>query len=358
MAFDGGGSSTEVVRRLGDTDAEIVNKPSDGFERPVGNGLFVYSTDPVGPPVRIVARPGIVRALPSSQVALRFAAVDAANHVSGSTGNLVAAVDPPSLGTISRGNFVAQHPGHGRIVVRDGALHGEVPVEVWAAPDRVTILPRIANVERGGSIDLDASAIDARGYALATPESLAWSTTSGRVDSRGRFVAGQSNANVSVQIAGVKATMPVTVGSHTVDIGFAQRAHFSSIPHGGGGSLTRGSCSTCLTLEYAFGPGERAAYAMANAPLPPGVIGVAFDVLDDGSGGRVRIMVRNSINETSLMDATPLSTPGWRHVVVRFPPDSLAPTQLTAIYVLPQKGLQLSNGRIVLQNVRAIVAGQ
>ncbi|HEY1429062.1 MAG TPA: phosphodiester glycosidase family protein [Candidatus Tumulicola sp.] len=358
MAFDGGGSSTEAVRRVGDLEAEIVNKPSDGFERPVGNGLFVYSTDPVGPPVRIVARPGIVRALPSAQVALRFAAVDAANHVSGSPGNLVAGVEPPSLGIVSRGVFVAQHPGHGRIVIRDGALHGEVAVEVWPAPDRIGILPRVANVERGGSIDLDAVAIDARGYALAAPPSLKWSTTSGRIDSRGRFVAGSGNATVSVEIGGVKTSMPVTVGSHTVDIGFAQRARFSTIPHGGGGSLTRGPCATCLTLNYAFGPGERAAYAMANAPLPEGVIGVAFDVLDDGSGGRLRMMVRNSINETSLVDAAPLGTPGWRHVVVRFPADSVPPTVLSAIYILPQKGLQLSNGRIVLQNVRAIVAGQ
>jgi hypothetical protein len=97
---------------------------------------------------------------------------------------------------------------------------------------------------------------------------------------------------------------------------------------------------------------------MATAPLPAGAIGLAFDVLDDGSGSRVRVALRNSINETSLVDATPLDTPGWRHVVVKFAPDGLAPNQLVAIYILPQKGLQLSSGRIVLRNVRAIVAGQ
>jgi Phosphodiester glycosidase len=358
MAFDGGGSSTEVVRRLGDVEAEIVNKPSDGIERPVGNGLFVYSTDPVGPPVRIVARPGIVRALPSAEVPLRFAAVDAANHASGSSNSLVATVDPASLGTFHNGRFVAGHPGHGRILARDGNLHGEVPIEVWPAPDRVTILPRIANVQHGGSIDLSAIAVDARGYALAMPGELAWSTSSGHIDSRGKFVAGGHDAQVSLQIGRVKTSALVTVGSHEVDLGFAQRARFITIPHGGAGDLIRGSCATCVTLDYSFGSGERAAYAMANVPLPAGTIGLAFDVLDDGSGGRVRVALRNSINETSLADATPLDAPGWRHVTLKFPADSLAPNQLVAIYVLPQKGLQLSSGRIVLRDVRAIVAGQ
>jgi phosphodiester glycosidase len=358
MAFDGGGSSTEVVRRLGDVEAEIVNKPSDGIERAVGNGLFVYSTDPIGPPVRIVARPGIVRALPGAQVPLRFAAVDAANHASGSSNSLVATVDPPQLGTFQNGRFIAGHPGHGRIVARDGSLHGEIPIEVWPSPDHVTILPRIANVERNGSIDLSAIAVDARGYSLATPSELAWSASSGHIDSRGRFVAGPHNAQVSVRIGAIKTTTQVTVGSHEVDLGFAQRARFVTIPHGGPGDLVRGSCSTCVTLDYAFGSGERAAYAMATVPLPPGAIGLAFDVLDDGSGSRVRVALRNSINETSLVDATPLDTPGWRHVVVKFAPEGLAPNQLVAIYILPQKGLQLSSGRIVLRNVRAIVAGQ
>jgi hypothetical protein len=358
MAFDGGGSSTEVVRRLGDVAAEVVNKPSDGIERAVGNGLFVYSTDPVGPPVRIVARPGIVRALPSAEVALRFAAIDAANHVSSNSNSLTASVDPPSLGSFTNGRFIAGHPGHGRIVARDGSLHGEIPVEVWPSPDHVTILPRIANVERGGSIELSAIAVDARGYALSTPANLAWSTNSGRIDSRGKLVAGDRNAQVSVQIAGVKTTALVTVGSHEVDLGFAQRARFATIPRGGAGSLTRGPCATCVTLDYSIAPNERAAYAMASVPLPSGAIGLAFDVLDDGSGGRVRLALRNSINETSLVDATPLNSPGWRHVIVKFTADSIAPNQLIAIYVLPQKGLQLSSGRIVLRNVRAIVAGQ
>ena len=46
MLFDTGGSS-EMVARLPEQDnISVINWPSDGHERPVANGLFVYSTSP------------------------------------------------------------------------------------------------------------------------------------------------------------------------------------------------------------------------------------------------------------------------------------------------------------------------
>jgi hypothetical protein len=44
MAFDSGGSVTMVVRFPGRSAPSIVNSPSDGHERPVGNALLVLST--------------------------------------------------------------------------------------------------------------------------------------------------------------------------------------------------------------------------------------------------------------------------------------------------------------------------
>lgn len=42
MAFDSGGSAQMAVRRPGDQWAGIINTPSDGKERPVADGLFIY----------------------------------------------------------------------------------------------------------------------------------------------------------------------------------------------------------------------------------------------------------------------------------------------------------------------------
>src|SRR5205807_6667928 len=42
ILFDSGGSSQMVGRLPGQTQASVLNTPSDGHERPVANGLFFY----------------------------------------------------------------------------------------------------------------------------------------------------------------------------------------------------------------------------------------------------------------------------------------------------------------------------
>lgn len=48
MLFDGGGSSEMVARLPGQHQISVINSPSDGRERPVANGLFVYKASAGG----------------------------------------------------------------------------------------------------------------------------------------------------------------------------------------------------------------------------------------------------------------------------------------------------------------------
>jgi len=48
MLLDTGGSTEMVARLPKRNGVSVINWPSDGFERPVANGLFVYSV-PVPP---------------------------------------------------------------------------------------------------------------------------------------------------------------------------------------------------------------------------------------------------------------------------------------------------------------------
>ncbi len=324
----------------------------------VADGIFVYSTAPSGPPVRLVARPGAVRALPGADVPLRIAAVDAANHVAQIGAVPQGNVEPSGLGVFRGGNFVALRPGAGRLVLRSNELRGDVPIEVEAAPARTRIMPSRPNVNPNATIALDARAYDRFGYALALPSQLQWSASIGSIDTHGEYRANSHDARVSVRIGGTIAGTRVTVGSHDVALAFAERARFATQPRGGQGSLSKGAgCGSCVALTFSFSGNERAAYAMADIPLPEDTIGVAFDLHDDGSDARVRVAVRNAINEDTLVSAAELGEPGWRNVVVRFPADTNA-VRLVSIYVLRPKGIELSDGTITLRNVRAIVAGQ
>ena len=306
--------------------------------------------------MRLVAQPAVVRAVAGAAVPLRVAAVDAADHAA-PTRSVSENVEPGSLGAFRDGVFYAGHAGSGRIALRGGALKGSVEINVLAAPARISIEPPGANVDNRGTLQLFAHAADARGYPLALPKTLSWSATSGSIANDGLFHAATRNARVTVRVGTASVQALVTVGTHEVGLPFAERAHFTTIPHGGAGHVARDpQCGTCVALAYAFSGNVRAAYAMSDLALPAGTIGVSFDVLDDGSASRLRVAVRNAINEDVLLEATVLDTPGWRHVIVRFPPGTQA-ARLLALYVLPPRGMQLSSGQIELRNVRAVVAG-
>lgn len=357
LLLDGGGSSTLVARRLGDRLADVTNSPSDGVERPIADGLFVYSTAPTGPPVRLIARPSVIRAVPGADVPLRIAAVDAFYHATQSSGPVDYTVVPPSIGTVRDGVFLAARAGVGRLLLHGDGLRGAVPLEIDAAPAVTRVSPERPNVQEHQTIALTASAYDARGFPLALPSALPWRTSAGTIDDRGIFRASAGDANVSVRIANAVAATRVTVGEHDVALPFAAYAHFVTLPHDGPGALSKADgCGSCLGLRFSFAADERAAYAMANVPLPDDTIGIKFDLHDDGSAARIRLSFRNEIDEDVLLDATQLGQNGWRSVVVRFPSGARA-ARLEAIYVLPDKGIELSEGNVVLRNVRAIVAG-
>ncbi len=357
MALDGGGSSTIVARRLGDTVATLQNSPSDGRERPVADGLFVYSTAPAGPAVRLVAQPGTIRAVAGAAIALRMAAVDAARHVVPPPAPIQSRIVPARLGRLLDGRFIAAHSGIGEIVMRAGDLIGHVPLEVTRSPASLAIVPAAPDVDRGGTLQFHARAFDRHGYPLALPDLLPWKAQDGRIDPRGRFQAGTRNAAVALAIGAARATTPVTVGTHTVVLPFAANAHFTTIPRGGAGSLVADPACGCLRLHFAFAADERAAYAIAVLPLPAQTVGLAFDVDDDGSGARLKVAVRNAIGEDAFVKVTVLDRPGWRRVEVRFPPAATHPAKLVGIYVLAPRGTEMAAGAVGLREVHAIVAG-
>ncbi len=134
MEFDSGGSSEMAVRIPGNGVATLVNSPSDGKERPVSDGVFIYNDAPVSAPAQIVAQPQAVRAIAGARVPLRLAAVDAADHPVAAPGAIHVRVEPASLGAYGDGTFVAQHTGSGSLIARSGTLLSRIPVDVVERP--------------------------------------------------------------------------------------------------------------------------------------------------------------------------------------------------------------------------------
>ncbi len=356
MEFDSGGSSEMSVRIPGNGSATLVNSPSDGKERPISDGVFVYSDAPLSAASQVVAQPQAVRALRGARVRLQFATVDAGDHPASAPGDFRVRVEPSSLGTYADGTFVAAAAGSGALVVRSGELVSRIPVDVVDDPARVVILPHEPMLDKNAHLTLEAHAYDAAGYELALPQRLPWRTTTGSIDAFGTFNAASQDATVSLLVGDHLANARVSVGFRDVAIPFTDRAHFMTAPKGGDGA-TSGGCSGCVELRYALGKSERAAYAVSDIALPPRSAGVAFDVRDDGSGARLKVALHNALNEEVLLPATVLDSHGWRRVVVTFPPSLAQPARLTAIYVIGAAPGEEHSGAIVIKDVKAVVGG-
>ena len=362
MQFDGGGSSTIVARMPGDATATVQNSPSDGTERQVADGLFVYSDAARGAPARVVSWPPTVRAFPGASVAMRFATIDAGDHPAGDTIPTRVTIEPGALGSYRAGAFVAgSQSGDGVLRVRHGALRLNVPVSVTTAIARTQILPQQPVVSPGAPLHLSVRAFDRKGYVIALPATLPWQTQGGTIDRAGNFRADKNNALVTLRLGAYLAQQQIVVGEHNQDLGFGAATAFATAPRGGPGVLTRGAaCKDCLTLSYDFTGSERAAYANVSLALPQRALGISADVFGDGNGEALRVAVTNAINERFMYTIARVTWRGWRHVEIRFPPELPQPLTLKAFYVINRVGPETpvaTAGSVGLRNVQVILAG-
>ena len=342
-------------------DSEVVNSPSDRIERPVGNGIFVYSTAPVGPAVRLVAQPGIVRAVAGAGVALRVAAVDAANHAAAERPrfrNRRAARRSARSATdvfYARASRRRAHRAARRHAEGNGARS-----RCWRPRRRLSIEPPDANVDNGGTLQLSAHAADAHGYPLALADNACVEhATGGSIDGRRPLSRRHRTTHAS-------ACASATCRRTRCD-GRIARSSVCRLPNArafrrfraaaAAASRAIRNAAAASRSRTRLRGNERAAYAMADLPLPRDTIGVSFDVLDDGSASRLRIALRNAINEDVLPDAALLDQPGLAPRRRALSAGSLRRHACSRFTSFRRSGMQLSSGQIDLRNVRAVVAG-
>ncbi len=361
MAFDGGGSSTLVARRLGYAGAVLRNAPSDGSERPVADGLFVYSHAPLGPPARLAVTPQTIRAFVGATVPLHVATTDAGGHLLATLGAARFSSRPATLGSANATAFVAgATPETGILRVARGNLSTEIPVRVFDAAARVEIFPHTLDLPPGGRAHLVVRAFDRRGYPIALPERVAWNATAGRVSGDGLFVAGSHDAVVTARLGTSAADAHVFVGQHERPLDIAARVRFVTYPRGDPGGLAPGTpCPECIALRYDFTGGERAAYMAGPIALPAGTIGLRMNVLGDGNGEVLRAAFASGAYGRALVTVARITWTGWRSVSVRLPPSLQGAATLQSLYVVSRFGGApvVVAGSIAIRNVRTTLAG-
>ncbi len=331
MAFDSGGSAELVARELGDAGASLANVPSDGEERRVADGLFVYSDAPVGPPVALAIRPANVVALANVDVPVRAFVVDAFGHTLAPT-------------HLDGGDVVRVGDASGDAIVRAGGRTARVAVRVASAPDRFAIRSDAPSAMPGASVTLRAVATDASGAPIELGDRVRWSADRGIFLAPGRFRAPARDARIVARVGAARAEYRLLVGERRIALDLFDASHaaawrYSANPAGAAGSAIVGDAPPHLDLAYDFTNGARAAYANASLVLPGMPERFAIDVTGDGSGVGLRAAFVNVLGERrALTLAKIVDWTGTRRLEIPIPDDLNPPIRLVALYAVPSLG--------------------
>jgi hypothetical protein len=361
MQFDSGGSATLVARTLGDPSASVQNDPSDGKERPVADGLFIYSDAPPGPPARLVVRPSAILALPGGTVQLHSAIVDTAGHALGPARGpwRIVAGAGASIDAFDVLHLTGAPREQTLMLEREGE-RATVPLSVAAGVARIVITQDDPNPDPHATIALHAAAFDTRGRTVGLGDQLTWSALRGSVDSNGHFTTSDVDGFVTASVGATKSSTIVRVGRHLEALAAfddAHRAlwHFSSTPASRPGMLALDASG--FALSYDFSDDERAAYA--NVGLDIGAAsGLACTLQSDGNGATARIAIVDRYGERSAFTLAKLTQHGTQLSEVRFPPSLAPPLTLQSIYVVGSLGSPLhAFGTLGVHDCRLIVPG-
>jgi exopolysaccharide biosynthesis protein len=280
VLLDGGGSTEIDARVPGTSGLTTLNTPSDGAERPVANGLFVYTTaTAAGPATKVVANGGkAVETVPGATIPVNVYATDHEDNPA--AGTVTATVDPPSLGTWSGGQFTAKRAGHSVLRARDGSVSTAVPIDVVSSLKTLTVSPDEPDLNNGQTQAFTLSGTDSAGNSVQVPaQAAAWSVADsslGSVSAAGVFTAADSGGgmtNVTATVGGTSASASVAVGSTATVVD--DMTNLSNWSH----SVTNGATATFSEASGDVPQGDTASGAMQiayNFPSGSGVKQVVF----------------------------------------------------------------------------------
>ncbi|MEU6204246.1 phosphodiester glycosidase family protein [Micromonospora musae] len=227
VLFDGGGSTEMVSRKPGDQHVSVTNVPSDAgnVERPVANGIFLYSTaKQAGAATTAVVNGGQpVTTVAGGTVPTPIYATDALGNPA--RGDIDVRVEPKSLATWANGKLTSLRSGTGQLIASNGRASAIETLRVVEKLGSLTVSPDTVDLNNSDTRQLTLNGTTTKGDKVTIPaEAATWSIAPaelGAVDAHGLFTAASSGdgmATVTAKVAGATATVSVAVGSSSKTI--------------------------------------------------------------------------------------------------------------------------------------------
>ncbi len=369
--FDGGGSTTMVVRNNGKN--ELVNTPSEGQLRAVANGIGIKGTGENDVPTEIQAYVQgnddnyILEGL-SNTINVRL--YDGKfNEMSIDTSKLEFSSNIP--GSWNGNVFTPSQKGSGTITVKYGSLSDTINVKVLNGISAIRASAPSYCVEEGESIELSAKLISADGYTVNSDEDINWSvddTEIGKTEN-GMFTGlSRGEAVVTAEYKGLKSEIGISVGKTycAVDgLESGRKMNIYTSPEGsavsGNARIISGGAHTglgSLAISYGFEAEKtttQAVYAgFAKAiELPSGSSDILMNYKGDGSSNSLKATLLDSNGKRAeITVASNLSDNEWKQSKNAIPTDMAQPVSLEKLYVVSyQTDSQAPSGTIYIDNI-------
>ncbi|MBK4348620.1 phosphodiester glycosidase family protein [Lacisediminihabitans changchengi] len=389
VLLDGGGSTGLVTRAPGDTVATLRNTPSDNTgERPVGNGIFVYSTAPAGaaPTSASVAGGNPVTAVTGlAQPIKAFASDNRGNPVD--DGKLTVTANPTSLGTWANGVFSPGAAGTGTLTVTDGAATAFVPLTVADSLATLRATPAAPDLDNGATTTETLVGSTAEGQSLpVTPQSAHWTLSDPKLGSidpaTGVFTAaadGSGLETVTVTAGGSSTEVSIAVGSTSVELDplSDSTAWTYSIKNGATATVTTdpqvpagSAAASSIRLDYTM-PGTSGVHQMVISPKKaitisanaagqdPTALGVWLRVDDQVHDAfEFATSWKQSNGQSTTVYDTAIVYNGWALLKTPIPAGTAFPLSLNWIDMLSINPTKASTGTMRLSSLQALYSAR
>lgn len=368
ILMDGGGSTTMMARGLGNSQAELVNNPSDGGQRRIINGLAVISqglqTEIKGINAELSEGRGFIGA--SREITVK--AFD--------TNYNPLSVDQKELNfEVKRGegffednNFTPTKAGETIIEVDYLGRKSKVKLQVLEEVELIQITPASVSLNPGKSFTPKVTAIDKRGFStMISPKDLSWKDENELgTFKNGTYTAGEKSGTTTLTaIFGNQTTkVPVIIASNkTILSGLDQYNYkFNAYP-----TEVYGSISTdinakigqrSLKLEYDFTQTDatRAAYiefGRNDIVLPANSSRMGLWVYSfEKNSGWIRGHVRDAGGTRHTIDfKRGIDWTGWKYLEAKLPTNISSPVELDRIYVVETDSNNKMKGKLLFDGL-------
>lgn len=374
LNLDGGGSTAMAIKPIDEQKAIIVNKPSEGSERPVVNGVGVFSNAPLGELSYIKVATDDTNMFANTTRRFTVKGYDQYhNPVAIDTSKLIFAQEGVN-GNINGNSFKALSQGKAKVTAYYDSIVGSIELNVLGnVKDLTTNLTNFnldINSEKALPIFYGK---DENGYqAKIYPEDIEFtainnigSVSNGIFYSTDKSAAGALTAKFGEGIENIL----VSIGSEGKLIErFESLDNFSFTAYPetvlGGINLSNdakeGNASISLKYDFSQGDNTRAAYLTLmngdNIGLPiegiPRKLGLWVN--GDNSGSWLRGTIKDSKGNSHTIDfAKTIDWTGWQFVQTSIPTNVSYPIILERIYPVETDSLKKQSGELLFDGLTA-----